>query len=293
MFAAIKSVSEDELAILKSNNPAYAALLNTTYGQAFESNVGNADIIKLYATLASPAASGGARGDGASGAAPVNPTPVPTPGTGVGGVGCLNVGQSVEHSPTWRKIEILNCLIFNTPRSFWVTQSTKTVSTNDLASATDMRYRFLGYGDWKCTFVSDLPIPLDHPFLPSCVKHDVSYASLQKFSGEGDSPDELDSAWNPRNKYLADYEFLFDLLEDAENWSVISQARCLSSYRLSFAFGMACQIALTQEVTLKRAYAVHWGVATINSKWWVEGWSLTDADKADALSSVPDNGVTE
>ena len=284
MFAAIKSVSEDELAILKRDNPAYAALLNTSHGRAFERDVGNADVIKLYATLASPQVSGEASsGDGVSGAAPVKPTPVPTPRTGVSGVECLAVGNSVEHSPAWRKIEILNCLVFDTPRSFWVTQSGKTTSTNDLASATDMRYRFLGYGDWKCTFVSDLPIPLDHPFLPSCVKHDVAYASLQKFSGEGDSPDELDSAWNPRNKYLADYEFLYDLLEDAENWGVITQARCLSSYRLSFAFGIACQIALTQEVTLKRAYAVHWGVATINSKWWVEGWSLTDADKTDAL----------
>ena len=93
MFAAIKSVSEDELAILKSNNPAYAALLNTTYGQAFESNVGNTDIIKLYATLASPAASGGAGGDGASGAAPVNPTPVPTPvPTPRTGVNCVAPG---------------------------------------------------------------------------------------------------------------------------------------------------------------------------------------------------------
>ena len=40
------------------------AMLNTSRGRSFEANVGNADIIKLYATLASPPASGGARGDG-------------------------------------------------------------------------------------------------------------------------------------------------------------------------------------------------------------------------------------
>ena len=74
MFTALKTASKSELAKLKTANATYAALLNTTYGQAFESDVGNADIIKLYATLASPPDTGGASGDaGASGAAPVNP----------------------------------------------------------------------------------------------------------------------------------------------------------------------------------------------------------------------------
>ena len=239
--------------------------------------MGNTDIIKLYATLASPAASGGARGDGASGAAPVNPTP----GTGVGGVGCLNVGQSVEHSPAWRKIEILNCLIFNTPRSFWVTQSTKTVSTNDLASAIDMRYRFLGYGDWTCTHaVPNLP---EHPFEPSCVKHDVAYASLQKFAGEGDSANERDSAWNPRNKYLADIEFHADLQKDVAQWSNLPSS-CLSFGALTtINLYLACKIYKSNIGLLARAHITYFGVAYGNSKFWA-GWPITasDEDKKDA-----------
>ena len=57
-FTALKTVSKRELTTLKVNNAAYAALLNTSHGRSFESDVGNADIIKLYATLASPQASG-------------------------------------------------------------------------------------------------------------------------------------------------------------------------------------------------------------------------------------------
>ncbi|MYE54712.1 MAG: hypothetical protein F4X34_05900 [Chloroflexi bacterium] len=49
---------------------ASAALLSTSHGQAFETNVGNADIIKLYATLASPQVSedSGASSDGGASA---------------------------------------------------------------------------------------------------------------------------------------------------------------------------------------------------------------------------------
>ena len=44
----------------------------------------------------------------------------------------------------------------------------------------------------------------------------MRYFYPQKFSGEDDSADELDSAWNPRNKYLADLKFSTDILKDAE-----------------------------------------------------------------------------
>ena len=54
MFTALRSASKSELAKLKAANTGYAALLNTPHGQSFETNVSNADIIKLYATLASP-----------------------------------------------------------------------------------------------------------------------------------------------------------------------------------------------------------------------------------------------
>ena len=55
--------------------------------------------------------------------------------------------------------------------------------------------------------------------MPSCLKHDVAYASLQKFAGDdADAPlanepdgNELDEAWNPRNKALADVKLRADI----------------------------------------------------------------------------------
>ena len=171
--------------------------------------MGNTDIIKLYATLASPPDTGGASGDGASGAAPVNPTPVPRVG-----VNCLTYGDTAD--TVAEKIGVLNCLIFDTPRSFWVTQSTKTKTGNDLAGASDDRYDFLGFGDWGCSKAPDVP------FLASCLKHDVAYSSLKKFVPGISLPAMInfdkDSTWHPRNKYLADLTLAEDLEKDAKNW---------------------------------------------------------------------------
>ena len=111
--------------------------------------------------------------------------------------------------PLAAKVSALNCLVFDTPHSFWVTQATKTKTGNDLATAgSPSRYGFLGYGDWTCTLAPD------EPFLPSCVKHDVAYSSLQKFVGTA-SQDSRDSTWNARNKFIADAKLFTDLIKDA------------------------------------------------------------------------------
>ena len=50
--------------------------------------------------------------------------------------------------------------------------------------------------------------------MPSCLKHDVAYGGLQKIAGMNtETPDdtELDQAWNPRNKALADHKFRADI----------------------------------------------------------------------------------
>ena len=108
------------MAKLKAANPEYAALLNTPYGQAFETNVGNADIIKLYATLASPQVSedSGASSDrdtsdsGASGTS-ATATAIPVPREGVN---CVMAGESAPTTAA-TKITALNCLVFDTPHS--------------------------------------------------------------------------------------------------------------------------------------------------------------------------------
>ena len=288
MFAAIKSASVSELATLKSNNAAYAALLNTTYGQAFESDVGNADIIKLYATLASPPDTGGASGDGASGAAPVNPTPVPTP-VPREGANCLRAGESAPTTAA-AKITALNCLVFDTPHSFWVTQSGKTKTGNDLATAGD-RYDFLSYGDWTCSVA--VLTQLHRPFLPSCLKHDVAY-SLRDFLGPnilGSAWLDEDAAWNPRNKYLADLKFSTDILKDAErstsggpylgcNFPVPSAPLTFSQQQEFLAY-LTCKVYrdIKANWLFARASAIEFGLITY---WDLLGWAPSTSEMRDA-----------
>ena len=197
MFSTMQSVYGTELADLKRNNADYRALLETAYGQAFEDDVGNPDFIKLYATLMAQEVSG-ASSSTSNALAPINPTPVPL------GVNCLPPGATA--STLEEKVDALNCLVVDTPLQFWVTQSAKTKEGNDLAGASDNRYDFLGYGDWRCSIVYILG--LEPPFVPGCLRHDVAYSSLQEFAGTQTNTAlddfERDSTWHPRNKYLAD-----------------------------------------------------------------------------------------
>ena len=176
---------------------------------------------------------------------------------------------------------VLNCLVFDTPPEFWDTQATKTNTSNDLAGALDGRYGLLGYGDWVCTHaIPNLP---EHPFEPSCVKHDVGYGSLQKFVGTAGA-DDRDSVWNPRNKYLADIEFLDDLRKDATEWND-PPTSCLK-FALVPKLYIACKIHKSRAGVLARAHIIHFGVASINSKFWA-GWPIivSDADKQDVLQN--------
>lgn len=221
MFSTLQSVSKSELATLKSNNADYTALLNTAHGRAFENDVGNSSIIKLYATLAG---SGDSYSIPTPTATPtsaarsvVDPTPTPVSREGVN---CLYSGETADTMS--ERIETLNCLVFDTPHSFWVTQSSKTKTGNDLAAASDNRYSFLGYGDWECSRSPDFA------FKSGCLKHDVSY-SLRTFVGPdilGSSWLDEDAVWNPRNKYLADLKFSTDILKDAERATIGPSLGC-------------------------------------------------------------------
>ena len=49
---------------------------------------------------------------------------------------------------------------------------------------------------------------------PSCLRHDVIWDSLRLFDlDEEEKSNRIDLAWNPRNKYLADEVFYFDIKE--------------------------------------------------------------------------------
>ena len=102
------------------------------------------------------------------------------------------------------RLEALSCLTLDTPHSFWVTGDG--VRQSD-SLKTDPRYSYwLGFGDSECT-----DLALEGP-VPSCLKHDVAYSTLQSLVGTGDTS-ELAETWNARNKGLADRKFKADILK--------------------------------------------------------------------------------
>ena len=66
----------------------------------------------------------------------------------------------------------------------------------------------------------------------SCLKHDVAYGGLQKIAGADTdvaNGTELDEAWNPRNKALADYKFKSDITRwGCQDQTLIARALCVA-----------------------------------------------------------------
>ena len=296
MFTALRSASKSELAKLKADNPGYATLLSTSHGRAFEANVSNADIIKLYATLASPQVSedsgassnGDTRDSGASGtSATATPTPVATPRTGLN---CVSDGETVGSFSTSDKIEALNCLVFDTPHSpFWVNQSSKNNSNNDFATNRG-RFWWVGLGDWECSFIPD-----NTAIRPACLKHDVSYSTLKKIINNrpANTPEGQDfiqdSTWNPRNKYLADVKLYRDLMQIAETWtgrpptncnSIFSSSTLSLDYRLATTHYLTCKATESpskHNLIAEQADLMWWGLRNVpygQPPSWVETPSI-------------------
>ena len=260
MFDTVRSLSRSKLAALKTGTSAtstlYAMLLETPHGRFFEQSVGDDDGIRQFAFLAatstieaedlvSPLYASGGTG-GASGA---STTPLPPEVAELGtGVDCLPSSVNGADLTLRNKLTVLNCLVFSTPHSFWVEQSTRTKETNALKASG--RYDWLGYEKWDCTAWLDGPVP-------SCLKHDVTWASLRKFEGGDESDDPIDSAWNPRNKYLADEKFFADIKRNGcqnPTWNA-EEFWC-------------------DRPSIEQAFIMQFGVRVINSK----DWPYTDYD---------------
>ena len=217
MFSTNKSVSRSKLSDLKSSSSAtstmYAALLESAWGRDFEAGLADPDTLKLVSYLGANVDEAGSlqqpvyRSSGASGQSDTLPPGVTLEQSA--GLGCLPDGIEQNRLTLNNKLRVLNCLVFATPHSFWVKGS----GTRDadllkgLIDSSTGRYNWLDYGDWECTYSPDGP-------LPSCLKHDVAYGGLQKIAGANTdvaNGTELDEAWNPRNKALADYKFRADI----------------------------------------------------------------------------------
>ena len=244
MFSTNESVARAELARLKAGNAVYAGLLDTPHGRQFEANVGDSTTLKLVAYVGATTFEPGvltpplynASSDGGTGPRDGPPEDYLL----ATGFDCLPAGVDGTRLTLEHKIEVLNCLVFATPRDFWISQADNLLN--------DLRFsKWLEYGDdWSCTLFPDASDA-------TCRKHDVAFASLQRWRGTGEVT-EMDLAWNPRNKHLADAEFLIDLAKyDCQMPSNVGKAVC-GLLRGGTGFGSL-------------AATMHYGVNKINSPW--------------------------
>ena len=270
MFGKNQDLHRTKLATLKSGSSAnavlYAGLLETPQGSQFEANVGDSDTLKRLAYLGATVGVPGTL---------VEPFYVPTgsriptmPTVSVvqgPGLDCLPRGVDGARLTLSNKLLVLNCLVFDTPHSFWVKGDASSREAKQLKREIDSptgRYVWLKRGDWVC---SPKIVGPQGP-VPSCLKHDVAYASLQKFTGDdADAPlankpdgDELDEVWNPRNKALADEK----LRADIRRYGCQDQSGDYAA--------VACLIT-TNEFLAQR---FHDAVAKTNDK----GWPVTTQD---------------
>ena len=227
MFSRNESTTRAVLVSLKAGNAVYAALLDTPHGQQFEANVGDAAKVRLHAYLLASQLQNEAAQQGASGQSrPTPPIGQPT------GLDCVPIDPvpSIYSSGSLTlqlKLAVLNCLVFESPFSFWTNETQTDELLRRIRSTRLERapYDWLGWESWECSpeLLPDLVVPNDD----ACLRHDLAYGSLTEFIGSSTTTAyaENDLAWNPRNRFLADELFAIDLAcasatRDAENTCV-------------------------------------------------------------------------
>ena len=215
MFSTVQSLSQTHLNTFKTSNSEYGAWLETPQGVSFAALAGNTARMKLHAYLKASDHTAFPPGqleepvygdtDGVGG------QQSPPNRTLTSGFGCLPSGVDGASLTLANKTRVLNCLVFSTPHDFWVAGEDGVRPADQLLEEdipkNQKRWDWLGFEEWDCTKSPDGP-------LPSCLKHDVVFSSLQKFAGPTagkSNGDELDAAWNPRNKALADAKFRADI----------------------------------------------------------------------------------
>ena len=265
MFSKVKSLAQAKITTTKAENDDYAALLDTPIGKRFTAKIGNPETLKLFASIrASNPQEPSDSNEGGAGGDSEDQTNIQRTG-----LDCLPYSGEAPEALKDR-MAILNCLVFETPHSFWVGDGAQTLKARIDSDYTRQdgaaikALKWLGRGDWICT------PPAPQMPVTSCLKHDVAYGSLQKFEGRIMSDgyrvadgNELDEAWNPRNKSLADSKFYADILKHGcqlNSGELVIIAICLVDSATEF------------------AEMFHWGVAVGNAK----GWPVTDHDLKDA-----------
>ena len=248
MFATYQRLSKQELATMRRTSSEYDLLLSTDLGREFLNSVSSPEIVKRYTGYIARGAGGGVSGQASATGFDCIPATAPSSLSG--------------------KLRALNCLIFDTPHSWWETNAVTLENRIGNLSAWP-QYGFLATDADVCTgiplpivVVGGIRLPIGDDSTPdgpavACRKHYVAYGSLQKFERARNSH-ELDATWNPVNKYLADSKFRRD----------IQTYGCQDS---SWAGKIFCAALVTRSA---QASVYHFGVAIINSK----GWPVTPQD---------------
>ena len=248
MFAAVESRYPLLLDGLKSTEQ-HSAFLATPRGRDIENNIGDPISLKLYARLLSgdPFLTSGE-----------NQTNAQRDPSEVIGFQCIPFSGEAPDLPG--KMRVLNCLILDTPHSFWVDQS----NTDELVYRIDNEYvrddgrtvgplDWLSYGDGNvCSHWFDGPSP-------TCIRHDFLWGSLKEFD---DSNVEygLDASWNPRNKHLADILFKASIAKyGCQNPSNLAKATWCFIFENSL-----------------QAWLMGFGV--VSTPWGNNNWPITERD---------------
>ena len=239
-------------------NP-YAQLLDDDAGTAFLSQVGSPELVREFAYHVSND--------------PVTPSQTETTQGGTRSstrssqtfeqkwpqvYACVNSKTQPPNTktPLSERLGVLNCVFTKAPIDFW-----KTPGTHD--DLLDKSKNWLQSADDRCTFFLDV-------VTYACDKHDIALSTLQHAVSNNDtgSPaNVMDAAWNPRNKYLADWVFKNDIYNHA----------CDPNETGIFVDRAFCDALSNAEL----ANFYFFGVANINNK----SWPVTIHDVIDAESN--------
>ena len=233
-ISQVESAFVSALSELRNTDATYGAVLGTKTGRMFSNAMANGEDILFVASFFSQAQSAsGIRSDSAR-----------------TGQNCIeNLVNTNRDLTYW--VDAVNCLVLrsNTPQSWWeaLAADKEGQAGDDYLDALNS-YTRLHSGDFEC---SEGPLDLPHierflagdtPFswrvtpnvlqrilggedvsgapLDVCLKHDFTWSSLQRINPlSGDEPDGIDSVWTPRNKYLADQQFLLDYSPAVGGWT--------------------------------------------------------------------------
>ena len=203
-FNNLHELFKTTLATIKNGNSVYADYLDTPQGRDFSKNVASPRLVKSTAAIVSSLVAGpvATSTDQATGQVPTPPNiPRSRP----------SITDCLKHVPTPReKVNVLNCLIFHTDFEDWVTLKKNDDDGSEFETL--LNSYGLDEGDYRC---SDGKILWGRHYGPTttvreeaaCIRHDVAWNSLQEFVKDpkgSNSEHHIDSAWHPRNKFLAD-----------------------------------------------------------------------------------------